>query len=99
MDNSTGTDPLSKDERVATSPVTRRSGDVARTGHRRCSRSERNSQHSLSTIIDRVKAALTERGFAFADKIPAADKEFVRFQSPEQVWSCCGSFSVRRSRS
>ncbi|MDE8647592.1 hypothetical protein PXH69_21695 [Rhodococcus qingshengii] len=40
---------------------------------------------SLSTIIDRVKAALTERGFAFADKIPSVDKEFVLFQSPELV--------------
>lgn len=37
---------------------------------------------SLSTIIDRVKTALTDRGFAFADKIPSVDKEFVLFQSP-----------------
>jgi hypothetical protein len=40
---------------------------------------------SLSTIIDRVKAALIDRGFAFADKIPSVDKEFVLFQSPELV--------------
>ncbi|MFF2114898.1 hypothetical protein [Rhodococcus koreensis] len=40
---------------------------------------------SLGTIIDKVKAALTERGFAFADKIPAVDKQFVLFQSPELV--------------
>ncbi|MFZ2173367.1 MAG: hypothetical protein WAW17_04915, partial [Rhodococcus sp. (in: high G+C Gram-positive bacteria)] len=40
---------------------------------------------SLGTIIDRVKAALVERGFAFADKIPAVDKQFVLFQSPELV--------------
>ncbi len=40
---------------------------------------------SLSTIIDRVKTALTDRGFAFADKIPSVDKEFVLFQSPELV--------------
>lgn len=40
---------------------------------------------SLSTIIDRVKSALIERGFAFADKIPSVDKEFVLFQSPELV--------------
>lgn len=40
---------------------------------------------SLSTIIDRVKVALIDRGFAFADKIPSVDKEFVLFQSPELV--------------
>ncbi|QDQ89513.1 hypothetical protein FND50_01120 [Rhodococcus sp. WB9] len=40
---------------------------------------------SLGTVIDNVKAALTERGFAFADKIPAVDKQFVLFQSPELV--------------
>ncbi|RZK72208.1 MAG: hypothetical protein EOP25_02215, partial [Rhodococcus sp. (in: high G+C Gram-positive bacteria)] len=40
---------------------------------------------SLGTVIDNVKAALTERGFAFADKIPAIDKQFVLFQSPELV--------------
>ncbi|AWK74327.1 hypothetical protein CBI38_24990 [Rhodococcus oxybenzonivorans] len=40
---------------------------------------------SLGTVIDRVKAALNERGFAFADKIPSVDKQFVLFQSPELV--------------
>lgn len=40
---------------------------------------------SLGTVIDRVKGALNERGFAFADKIPAVDKQFVLFQSPELV--------------
>jgi hypothetical protein len=29
---------------------------------------------SLATVIDKVKAALTVRGFAFADKIPSVDK-------------------------
>ncbi|QTJ67888.1 hypothetical protein HYG77_21380 [Rhodococcus sp. ZPP] len=40
---------------------------------------------SLGTVIDRVKAALNERGFAFADKIPSVDKQFVLFRSPELV--------------
>ena len=40
---------------------------------------------SLGTVIDNVKAALTERGFAFVDEIPAVDTQFVLFQSPELV--------------
>ncbi|WP_072804221.1 hypothetical protein [Rhodococcoides yunnanense] len=40
---------------------------------------------SLGTVIDNVKAALTERGFAFVDKVPSVDKQFVLFQSPELV--------------
>lgn len=40
---------------------------------------------SLGTVIDKVKTALTERGFTFADKIPAVDKQFVLFHSPELV--------------
>lgn len=40
---------------------------------------------SLGTVIDRVKSELAGRGFAFADKIPSVDKQFVLFQSPELV--------------
>ncbi|MDI9918192.1 hypothetical protein [Rhodococcus sp. IEGM 1379] len=40
---------------------------------------------SLTPIIEKVRTTLTERGFAFADKIPAIDKSFVLFQSPELV--------------
>ena len=40
---------------------------------------------SLGTVIDRVKSELSGRGFAFADKIPSVDKQFVLFQSPELV--------------
>ncbi|MFZ2175663.1 MAG: hypothetical protein WAW17_16820, partial [Rhodococcus sp. (in: high G+C Gram-positive bacteria)] len=39
----------------------------------------------LAPIIDNVRTKLTERGFAFADKIPEIDKSFVLFQSPELV--------------
>ncbi|MGS2805745.1 hypothetical protein [Nocardia sp. MW-W600-9] len=38
---------------------------------------------SLSTVIDKVKTRLSGRGFAFADKIPQIDKQFVLVQSPE----------------
>ena len=38
---------------------------------------------SLGTVIDKVKTRLSERGFAFADKIPQIDKQFVLVQSPE----------------
>ncbi|MDJ0360795.1 hypothetical protein [Rhodococcus sp. H29-C3] len=40
---------------------------------------------SLTPIIDKVRAKLTERGFAFADKIPSIDKSFVLFQAPDLV--------------
>ncbi|MFZ2176144.1 MAG: hypothetical protein WAW17_19310, partial [Rhodococcus sp. (in: high G+C Gram-positive bacteria)] len=40
---------------------------------------------ALAPIIDNVRTRLTERGFAFADKIPEIDKSFVLFQSPELV--------------
>ncbi|MGW6699143.1 hypothetical protein [Nocardia sp. NPDC055049] len=40
---------------------------------------------SLAPIIDRVRAALIDRGFAFADKVPTVDKSFVLFESPELV--------------
>ncbi|QMU20305.1 hypothetical protein [Gordonia rubripertincta] len=40
---------------------------------------------SLGTVIDNVKARLLDRGFTFAEKIPAVDKEFVLFRSPELV--------------
>lgn len=40
---------------------------------------------SLAPIIDRVRAALIDRGFAFADKIPTIDDSFVLFESPELV--------------
>ncbi|QCB51631.1 hypothetical protein E5720_18700 [Rhodococcus sp. PAMC28707] len=40
---------------------------------------------SLAPIIDKVRAKLTERGFAFAEKIPSIDKSFVLFQAPDLV--------------
>ncbi|TYQ11006.1 UNVERIFIED_ORG: hypothetical protein L601_000200001300 [Gordonia westfalica J30] len=40
---------------------------------------------SLGTVIDNVKARLLDRGFSFAEKIPAVDKQFVLFRSPELV--------------
>ena len=40
---------------------------------------------SLGTVIDNVKARLIDRGFTFAEKIPAIDKQFVLFQSPDLV--------------
>ncbi|WP_072691190.1 hypothetical protein [Rhodococcus marinonascens] len=40
---------------------------------------------SLGPIIDRVRTRLTERGFAFANNIPAIDKSFVLFEAPELV--------------
>ncbi|QHD85398.1 hypothetical protein GR168_08375 [Gordonia sp. JH63] len=40
---------------------------------------------SLGTVIDNVKARLLDRGFTFAEKIPAVDKQFVLFRSPELV--------------
>ncbi|SDU52713.1 hypothetical protein [Gordonia westfalica] len=40
---------------------------------------------SLGTVIDNVKQRLLDRGFTFAEKIPAVDKEFVLFRSPELV--------------
>ncbi|MEV0297468.1 hypothetical protein [Nocardia sp. NPDC050710] len=39
----------------------------------------------LAPIIDNVQTKLTERGFAFAEKIPEVDKSFVLFQSPQLV--------------
>ncbi|MFD9548474.1 hypothetical protein ACFWBG_13895 [Nocardia salmonicida] len=38
---------------------------------------------SLAPIIDRVRAALIDRGFAFASEIPTIDKSFVLFESSE----------------
>ncbi|MEU4710244.1 hypothetical protein AB0G00_27850 [Nocardia salmonicida] len=38
---------------------------------------------SLAPIIDRVRAALIDRGFAFANEIPTIDKSFVLFESSE----------------
>ncbi|MEV0947265.1 hypothetical protein [Rhodococcus sp. NPDC049939] len=40
---------------------------------------------SLAPIIDRASTMLADRGFAFADDIPAIDKSFVLFESPELV--------------
>ncbi|WP_067464706.1 hypothetical protein [Nocardia amamiensis] len=40
---------------------------------------------SLRTVIENVKARLVDRGFTFAEKIPAVDKQFVLFRSPELV--------------
>ncbi|MET9029042.1 hypothetical protein ABZW96_26020 [Nocardia sp. NPDC004168] len=40
---------------------------------------------SLRTVIENVKARLIDRGFTFAEKIPAVDKQFVLFRSPELV--------------
>ncbi|HEY5858503.1 MAG TPA: hypothetical protein VIW24_31910 [Aldersonia sp.] len=39
----------------------------------------------LGPIIDQVKARMVDRGFAFAGKIPAVNKQFVLFQSPDLV--------------
>ncbi|MEV6325812.1 hypothetical protein AB0M45_32300 [Nocardia sp. NPDC051787] len=40
---------------------------------------------SLRTVMENVKARLLDRGFTFAEKIPAVDKQFVLFRSPELV--------------
>ncbi|MCQ4117650.1 hypothetical protein [Rhodococcus tibetensis] len=40
---------------------------------------------SLAPIFDKVRARLTDRGFAFAEKIPTVDKSFVLFESPDLV--------------
>ncbi len=40
---------------------------------------------NLAPIIERAKGLLVDRGFAFADKIPEIDKQFVLFESPELV--------------
>ncbi|MBF6300980.1 hypothetical protein IU459_26045 [Nocardia amamiensis] len=40
---------------------------------------------SLRTVIENIKARLLDRGFTFAEKIPAVDKQFVLFRSPELV--------------
>ncbi|WP_227999625.1 hypothetical protein [Nocardia australiensis] len=40
---------------------------------------------SLRTVLENVKARLLDRGFTFAEKIPAVDKQFVLFRSPELV--------------
>ncbi|MCP2276154.1 hypothetical protein [Nocardia amikacinitolerans] len=40
---------------------------------------------SLGTAIENVKARLLDRDFTFAEKIPAVDKQFVLFRSPELV--------------
>ncbi|UGT62284.1 hypothetical protein [Nocardia asteroides] len=40
---------------------------------------------SLAAVIDEVKARLLARGFTFAEKIPAVDKRFVLFRSPQLV--------------
>jgi hypothetical protein len=40
---------------------------------------------NLAPIIERAKTLLVDRGFAFADNIPAVDKQFVLFESPELV--------------
>lgn len=40
---------------------------------------------SLGTVIENVKARLLDRGFTFAEKIPAVDKQLVLFRSPELV--------------
>jgi hypothetical protein len=39
----------------------------------------------LGPIIEQVKARMVDRGFAFAGKIPAVNKQFVLFQSPDIV--------------
>ncbi|MFC4605969.1 hypothetical protein [Rhodococcus kronopolitis] len=39
----------------------------------------------LGPIVENVTTALSERGFAFADKVPSIDTEFVLFQSPDLV--------------
>ncbi|MEU1432090.1 hypothetical protein ABZ412_33990 [Nocardia sp. NPDC005746] len=40
---------------------------------------------ALGPIIDRVRSELTDRGFTFADQVPAIDRSFVLFRSPELV--------------
>lgn len=40
---------------------------------------------SLGPMIENVKGRLVDRGFTFAERIPAIDKQFVLFQSPEAV--------------
>ncbi|MEV6279653.1 hypothetical protein [Nocardia sp. NPDC051832] len=40
---------------------------------------------SLGPIIDRVRIALTERGFTFAERVPTIDRSFVLFESSELV--------------
>ncbi|WP_067690479.1 hypothetical protein [Nocardia jejuensis] len=40
---------------------------------------------SLGPIIDKVRIALTERGFTFAERVPAIDRSFVLFRAPELV--------------
>jgi len=40
---------------------------------------------SLQPMIENVKGRLVDRGFTFAEKIPAVDEEFVLFRSPELV--------------
>ncbi|WP_238422971.1 hypothetical protein [Gordonia sp. 'Campus'] len=40
---------------------------------------------SLGTVIDNVKDRLLAQGFTFAERIPAVDKQFVLFRSPELV--------------
>ncbi|OYD66793.1 hypothetical protein [Rhodococcus sp. OK302] len=40
---------------------------------------------SLAPIIERASTVLTDRGFAFADKIPDVNKTFVIFESPNLV--------------
>ncbi|MCR8898022.1 hypothetical protein M0655_22640 [Gordonia amicalis] len=40
---------------------------------------------SLGTVIENVKKRLLDSGFTFAEKIPAVDKQFVLFRSPELI--------------
>ncbi|MGV9837214.1 hypothetical protein ACWDUL_23900 [Nocardia niigatensis] len=40
---------------------------------------------SIGPIIDQVRTALIARGFTFADRVPAIDRSFVLFRSPELV--------------
>ncbi|WP_067709321.1 hypothetical protein [Nocardia yamanashiensis] len=40
---------------------------------------------SLAPIIDRVRTALTDRGFTFAERVPTIDESFVLFESPQLV--------------
>ncbi|WP_433666977.1 hypothetical protein ACQP06_25580 [Nocardia sp. CA-136227] len=39
----------------------------------------------LGPLIDSVRSELTDRGFTFADQVPAIDRSFVVFRSPELV--------------
>ncbi|MGW4356368.1 hypothetical protein ACWELJ_30205 [Nocardia sp. NPDC004582] len=39
----------------------------------------------LGPLIDRVRSELTERGFTFADQVPAIDRSVVLFRSPELI--------------